>query len=304
MNYRQLRLLVALDDHRNLGRAGAQLNVTTAAASKALRDIERALDATLFTRGPRGVTPTVYGDCMVRHARTVIADLSSASTELKALKKGNLGSVKLGLLPTAAPLLAPLGVVELKKKAPHADVLLREATIDILLPELQLGRLDMIVGNIPSPRFASALALDVLIDRDQIVIVSRVGHPLAGRRTIGWQQVLEYPWIVPPAGSAMSEAFEAHLTKRGHPLARNRVESSSMISNQTIIQSTDTLGFFSRQIAQHFADKKAIAVLRFNVGLHIGPIGVMWRKDRPLSPGAELTVSCLRDVAKSILRRL
>ncbi|HEX5370187.1 MAG TPA: LysR family transcriptional regulator [Dehalococcoidia bacterium] len=303
MNYRQLLLLVALDEHRNLGRAGAQLNVTTAAASKALRDIERTLDATLFTRGPRGVTPTVYGECMVRHARTVIADLANASTELKALKKGHLGSVSLGLLPTAAPLLAPLGVVELKKKAPYVDVRLREATIDILLPELQLGRLDMIVGNIPSPRFASTLTVEVLIDKDQVAIVSRIGHPLAGRRTINWQHVLEYPWIIPPAGSAMSESFEAHLTKRGHPMARNCVESSSMISNKTIIQSTDSLGFFSRQIARHFADQKAIAVLQFNVGLHIGPIGVMWRKDRPLSPGAQLTVSCLRDAAMSILRR-
>jgi len=303
MNYRQLQLLLALDEHRNLARAAKQLNITTPAVSKSLRDIERALDAELFTRGPRGIAPTIYGDCMIRHARTVVADLSSASTELRALKNGTVGSVALGVLPTAAPLLAPLGIVELKRRAPRIGVFLKEGTIDALLPELQLGRLDTIVGNVPSPRFGSTLTVEVLFAEDPVAIVSRISHPLAGRRSIKWQQLLEYPWIIPPAGSAMSESFEAYLTKRGQPMAQNCIESSSMVSNNTIIQSTDTLGFFSRQIAAHLAEQKAIAVLRFNSGLRMGPIGAMWRKDRPLSPGAELLLASLRSAARSIGQR-
>lgn len=300
MNYRHLQLLLALDEHRNLARAAEQLNVTTPAVSKSLREIELALDAELFTRGPRGIAPTIYGECMIRHARTVVADLSSASTELRALKNGTVGSVALGVLPAAAPLLAPLGIVELKRRAPLIGILLKEGTIDALLPNLQLGRLDMIVGNIPSPRFSSPLTVEVLFAEDPVAIVSRIGHPLSDRRSIKWHQLLEYPWIIPPAGSAMSESFEAHLTKRGQPMAQNCIESSSMVSNKTIIQSTDTLGFFSRQIAAHFAEQKAIAVLRFNPGLRMGPIGAMWRRDRPLSPGAGLMLASLRSAARSI----
>jgi len=300
MNYRQLQLLLALDEHRSLARTAERLSVTTSAVSKALRDIERALDAELFNRGPRGISPTIYGDCMIRHARTVLADLSNASIELKALKNGTVGSVAVGVLPAAAPLLAPLGIVELKRRAPGIGILLREGTIDALLPDLQLGRLDTIVGNVPSPRFGSGLTVEILFPDDPIAVVSRIGHPLVGRRSIKWHHLLEYPWIIPPAGSSMSESFEAFLTKRGQPMALNCVESSSMVSNQTIIQSTDTLGFFSKQIAAHLAQQRAIAILRFNLGLRMGPIGAMWRKDRPLSPGAELMLASLRSAARLI----
>jgi len=303
MNYRHLNLLVALDEHRSLARAAERLCVTTPAVSKALRDIERALDAQLFNRGPRGISPTIYGDCMIRHARTVLAELSNASAEIRALKSGTIGSVALGVLPAAAPLLAPLGVVELKRRAPLIGVLLKEDTVDILVPELQLGRLDIIVGNIPSPRFRSGLVVEILFADDPVVVVSRVHHPLAGRRPIRWPQLLEYPWIIPPAGSSMRESFEGYLTKRRQLMAQNCVESSSIASNRMIIQGTDTLGFFSKQVAAYLADQKAIAVLRFNLGLRMGPIGAMWRKVSPPSPSAELMLTSLRTVAKAIVQR-
>ena len=300
MNYRQLQLLAALDEYRNLTRVAEQLHVTAPAVSKALRDIERELDADLFRRGARGITPTVYGDCMIRHARTALADLSNARKELRALKSGTLGSVALGALPAAAPLLAPLAIVELKRRAPLTAVLLREGTIDALMPELQLRKIDAIVGNLPPPRLTTGLAVEVLIDNDPVVVVCRTRHPLARRRTITWTNLLDYPWIIPPSGTSMRKSFESFLTKSRHTLAQNCVKSGSIVSSKTYIERTDGLGFFSRQIAEHFAEQRAITILKFDLGFGVGPVGMMHRKDHPLSPALELMLDSLRLAAKSI----
>ena len=54
---RQLLLLIALDDERNIHRAAEVLFMTQPAASKQLKDLEDMLDVKLFERHPRGMEP-------------------------------------------------------------------------------------------------------------------------------------------------------------------------------------------------------------------------------------------------------
>ena len=300
MNLKQLQLVVALEEQRSLARVAEMLNVTSPAVSKALRDIERELDVELFRRGPRGVASTAYGQCIVRHARAVLAELTGAAAELKAMKDGTVGSVALGVLPAAAPLLAPLAIADLKKRAPLMSVLVREGTIDTLLPEMQLGRLDVIVGNLPIGRSSLSLACEVLHDDDPVAVVGRTGHPLTHRRKLTWEDLLRYPWVIPPSGSSMNKVLEAHLVRKRRQIAANCIESGSLISNKTLIQLTDTVGFFSKHIAEHFADQKQMAILKFESGLTLGPVGAIWRGDRALSPSVDSLLRSLRNAAREI----
>lgn len=300
MNHRHLQLLVALDEHRSLARVAERLSVTPPAISKSLHDIERELGAELFKRGPRGITPTIYGECMVRHAQAVMAQLGKASLELRALKDGSQGSVALGVLPAAAPLLAPLAVAALKKRAPLSTVLLRDGTIDTLLPDLHQGKLDLVIGTVPPPRLASALMIETLYDNDALVVVSRIGHPLTRRSRLPLRSLTRYPWIVPPTGTSVGESFRQLLAQHGLAMAQNYVESGSIVVNKTLIQRTDALGFFSRHIAQFYAEQKVLAVVDMKLGSTVGPVGVVWAKERRLSPTADLALSCLREAAASI----
>ncbi|MGQ0546076.1 MAG: LysR substrate-binding domain-containing protein [Betaproteobacteria bacterium] len=300
MNHRHLQLLVALDEHRNLARVAERLNVTPPAVSKSLHDIERELGAELFTRGPRGVTPTIYGECMIRHAQAVLAQLGKATLELRALKDGSLGSTALGVLPAAAPLLAPLAIAKLKERAPLSTVLLRDGTIDALIPDLHQGKLDLIVGTVPSSRFASGLVVEMLYDNDALVVVSRVAHPLTRRSRLPLTRLLEYPWIIPPSGTSVGDSFKQLLAKHRLSMTQNYVESGSIVANKTLIQQTDTLGFFSRHIAEFYAEQKVLAVLNVELGSSVGPVGAMWIRDRRLSPTSQLAVTCLREAAAVI----
>ena len=69
---RQLLLLVALAEEGNIHRAAQVLNMTQPAASKLLKDLEDALEVSLFDRLPRGMRPTWYGETMIRHARAAL----------------------------------------------------------------------------------------------------------------------------------------------------------------------------------------------------------------------------------------
>ena len=104
---RHLRLLVAVNDFRNLRQVSSNSYITVPAVSKALGEIESALGVKLFERTVNGLRPTAYGECVVRHARTVLSNLNQAAEEIKALQTGSAGKVHVGALPTLISTIMP-----------------------------------------------------------------------------------------------------------------------------------------------------------------------------------------------------
>ena len=111
---RHLQLMVALDEVRNIGKAAARANVTQPAISKALGDLERGLGVKLFERSARGVQPTVYGECLIRHARIMLDQLASTRDELRGLVTGATGRVAVGALSSTVNTLLPQSLALLR----------------------------------------------------------------------------------------------------------------------------------------------------------------------------------------------
>lgn len=85
---RQIALLNALGEFRNLRRAAAAMHTTQPAASLLLQQLEERLDAKLFERLPRGMEPTLYGDVMIRYAHGAIHEFEHAEAQLAELARG------------------------------------------------------------------------------------------------------------------------------------------------------------------------------------------------------------------------
>jgi molybdenum-dependent DNA-binding transcriptional regulator ModE len=104
LKMRQVLLLVALDEQRNMHRAAASLRMTQPAATRLLGGLERMLGMKLFERGPRGLTPNAYGESLIRHARAMLATLEHAREEMNSLAEGASGRIAIGALLVAAPM--------------------------------------------------------------------------------------------------------------------------------------------------------------------------------------------------------
>src|SRR3954462_6200864 len=181
---RHLQLLVALDDHRNTGRAAEHLNISQPAVSKALGELQRGLGVKLFERTARGVSPTSYGECVVVHARTILEQLSAVREELRGLQSGVTGKVRLGALSATVHTLIPRSRALLKARAPRTNVFVREGPLEALLAELSLGRLDLIVGRLPYHHTRDME--EKVLSAHPVVLVTRPRHPLTRRRKLAW----------------------------------------------------------------------------------------------------------------------
>ena len=217
---RHLRLLVALDDFGNLRQVADISHVTVPAVSKALAELEKGLGLELFTRTGQGLRPTAYGTCLIRLARKMLTDIHKTRDELKALSSGSEGKIHIGVFPASTSVLLPQALMLLKQRSPGTNVLVTEGTAISLLPELWQGKLDMVVGRLPSRNAMNGFEEKALLEEPVLLMTGR-HHPLAKKKKLQWSDLKSYPWVLQPMDSFLRDPLERALFEHGVPLSNN-----------------------------------------------------------------------------------
>jgi DNA-binding transcriptional LysR family regulator len=294
---RHLHLLVALDDFRNIGKVAASLHVTQPAVSKSLAELEKGLGIKLFERTARGVNPTAYGECLIRHARTLLTDLTQARDELRGLMSGTAGNLRIGALSTAAHSFLPHSLALLKKRSPNTNVVVNEGTMESLLPDLWSGKLDLIVGRLPSDRSVPGLEERILAE-EAVTLVAGRHHPLAARRQLRWPDLAGYPWVLPPVGALLRAPLERAFELHAMPMPMNCVETLSAHLLCSYLQLTDAIAFIGKDVSRHYESLGLISILPLELPRLMRPVGVVWNRQRSPSPSAQLMIECLEQAAQ------
>ncbi|MGW0450231.1 LysR family transcriptional regulator, partial [Streptosporangium sandarakinum] len=85
LKLRHLVLVTTIAEQGSVLRAAERLHLAQPAVTRGLREVEHILGVELFTRGPRGVTPTLFGEAFIDHARAVQAELRRAGDRIAGL---------------------------------------------------------------------------------------------------------------------------------------------------------------------------------------------------------------------------
>ncbi|MEZ0606344.1 LysR substrate-binding domain-containing protein [Paraburkholderia sp. IW21] len=293
---RQLALIVQLDTHRSVLRAADAAHMTQPGATKLLRELEETMGVPLFERHPRGVEPTWYGEVLIRHARSVLAELQHAYDEVSALKAGLTGQAMIGTEVTAATNLVPQAVALLKKRFPQIRVNIEMEFSEVLVQRLQEGKLDMIVARIRNPDDLAELHYAPLAEA-QHALFARVGHPLVKRKTLSWNELAPQTWILPPKGNVMRNQFTQLFLERQLALPTDVVESSSLPVISSLLQMSDMIAPLAREPVRPYCIAGALEPLPFELDLKLGPAGMVTRRGDRLSPGARAMLQALREAA-------
>jgi LysR family hydrogen peroxide-inducible transcriptional activator len=146
---KQLRYLVALEEHRHFGRAAGACFVSQSTLSAGLKELETALGAELVERNNRTVVFTGLGLEVAQRARRVLREAEELA-ELAAKGREPLsGRLRLGVIPTIAPYLLPRTLPHLRKTYPKLQLYLTEDQTARLLALLEDGTLDLVLMALP-----------------------------------------------------------------------------------------------------------------------------------------------------------
>ena len=296
---RQLLLLIALDDHRNIHRAAEELHMTQPAASKQIKDLEEMLDVRLFDRLPRGMEPTMFGETMIRHARMALTSLALAHDDIVALKAGLAGQVEVGVIMTPAMALLPKAIARVKEQAPMLRIGAHMEASNVLLDRLQRGTLDFMIGRILEKENSAGLIYEELTEEPACAVV-RVGHPLLEAKQLELKDICERAWILPPHGSILRHRFDMMFRRAGLAIPVNVVDTTALLLITALLQQTDALHVMPLEVAKYYASLRVLSILPIELPCKMDAFGIIRQQDHLLSPGADLLLKAVRVAASEM----
>ncbi len=293
LRFRHLQVLLLLHETRNMSRAAQALGMTQPALTKWLRELESDMGVSLFERHSRGLLPSAHCELLVARARLVLNELDRTVDMLQELSEDGLhGRLRLGATPIAMAGTLPAAIADFHTCHPRATITVSDGYLDLLIPRLKDGQLDLIVSVLEERDYGGGLSLQRLYE-ERFVVVAGSHHPLARRKRVSWKDAVDFPWTTPPATSPIRRELEQELALAHQPLPRFAAEVSSSMLVATLLERTRMLSLVSRQTAGYLQRSGSICVLPL-VSRRRSHVGVMWRKDQELGELERSLLKALR----------
>ncbi|MDO8318192.1 LysR family transcriptional regulator [Rhodoferax sp.] len=292
---RQMALLMAIDESRNLHQAALATHMSQPAASKMLKDMEELFGVTFFERLPRGMRPTIYGETLIRHVRMALDNLAQGQSAIAALQAGLSGQVRMGVILTPSMTLVPQAIAATKAEAPRLSIGVEVGTSDVLVDGLKRGRLDFLIARIPAQEEDLNLVYEDLSEETECAVV-RLGHPLLAHTALTLQDLGSSVWILSPRGSILRHQFDMLFRRNGLAAPINVIETTAMSVIKALLQQTDFLHLMPLEVARYYAASGELSILPIELPCNMDSYGLIMRSDHVLTPGASLLLGAIRRV--------
>ncbi|MFI6520710.1 LysR substrate-binding domain-containing protein [Spirillospora sp. NPDC050679] len=297
LKLRHLVLVVAIADQGSVLRAAEHLHLAQPAVTRSLREVEHILGVELFTRGPRGVTPTLFGEAFVEHARAVLAELRRAGERITGLADADVGTVTIGTLLAGSNVLLPRAIATLKRDRPGITVIVQEATFDAQVPRLLDGEIDLILGRLNPIQELRGLR-QITLYSEPVRLVARRDHPARACAGLTLADLQDYPWVLPLERTALRHELEQVFRAEGLTLPSNLVECTSILTVRTLVRDTDMIAALPDLVAR---TDEEIAPLPVALEPVRRQVGVTLPDQRSLTPSARLMLDHLRHRATELM---
>lgn len=296
MNLVQLRSLIAVADAGSIGAAGRALGVSQPAVTKSIRALESELGIALIRRTARGTEFTELGRTFLIRARSACQEIDRGREELAQATGGKTASVVLGAGSAAAAALLPGAINRLRAVLPSAEVRIIEGLSDTTLPRVRDGSLDFAIG----PKLREPLATDVVatpLYRNEIAIVVRRGHPLAGARSLS--ELVNHDWLTGGLGGSkliVDDMFHA----AGLQLPRWAVHCQPIPGLIAIAARSDLIATIPKSLLTFGLCGNLLQTISVREHLAVSTICLFTKRDSPLPSAAARLARYIRDEAKGL----
>ncbi|HET8701680.1 MAG TPA: LysR substrate-binding domain-containing protein [Nitrococcus sp.] len=181
INFRDLRYLVAVANHRHFGRAAAACYVSQPTLSTQIKKLEQYLGVQLIERNSKQVMLTQAGKMIAERAHRVLNEVADIVDTARAAGNPMAGELRLGLIPTIGPYLLPHLIPVLRAAYPRLKPLLYEEQTEVLVNRLRRGELDAAIMAVP----VNAAGLHVLsLFQEPFYLALPADHRLVQHRRI------------------------------------------------------------------------------------------------------------------------
>ncbi len=297
IDLRTLRLLVAVCDHRNIARAAEQEHIEPSAISKRIAQLEAVLGTPLLVRERRGVAPTAAGVAVLEHARSVLFTIDRIENDVASMGGGVKGHVR--MLASASAIAESLlddvagfmgdpenGNIKVDIEERFSRDLvsqLREglAQIGVCWDEVDLRGLE----HRPSRT-------------DRLAVAVHPAQPQATRRTLRFEQTLDYEHVGLPPSAAVHALLQRAAARWGRTMA-SRVIVSNFDAAFRVVAANLGISIIPAEVGSAVAAVHGIRMIPLTDAWARRRFVVCFRDREALPPAAQRMVTYLVERARA-----
>jgi DNA-binding transcriptional LysR family regulator len=214
-----LRLFVAVVDAGSLTAGAERFGISLAAASRRISELEHHCGKELLQRSQRGVTATVEGQAVHRHAIALVADLERLALAVDDMHAVAGGLLRLCANPSALGGFLPEVLAAYAMRHPDVRIDLEDALSEDAVRLVAAGTAELAVigDNTPTEGLHT-----VECDCDELVLLVPTGHPLAlqghARTPVALEQALDHDLVTLGRAAALTRQVATAADTVGLPL--------------------------------------------------------------------------------------
>ena len=208
----KLEMFIALAKERHFGRAAEACGVTQPSLSSAIRQLEDQLGVQLVFRGSRfqGLTPE--GQRVLDRALGIVGDVRALKDEMRVVRTGLSGNLRLGVIPTALPMVADL-TDPFTAKHPNVRVSILSRTSVEILTGIEALDLEAGITYLDNEPLGRVSQVPLYTEFYRLLIAP--GSDLAGRRQVSWSELSTVPLCLLTSDMQNRRIVNQHLGEAG-----------------------------------------------------------------------------------------
>lgn len=283
MEIRQLKAFLAIAEAKTFTAGARRVNVTQAAISMQIRQLEDEVGLQLFTRTPRRVILTEAGEYLLERARKILREHDSALAEIAEVAGAEYGRLRIGTASGTFAMHQLPGILhKLKNKFPNCELTISSGTSQKLVDRMMHGEIDTAFVSLPVD---NANITTESIFSDEIVAIAHPKHPLAKEKYISAATLAGENLILGEQGGntrrMIDEFFSAANVRPHISMELSRQEAINLM-----VEANLGVGMAgAKSVAREIRDGKLIswliegAEIKWELGLarlrggHFSPIG-------------------------------
>lgn len=291
-----LRAFVTVGELQSFAAAARALHLSQPALSRRISHLENLLNVRLFDRTTRSVELTLLGRHFLAQVRGLVEGLDHSVLNLRDAAELEAGDVTIGVVLSTVHHFLPPVIRAFRDLYPRVLVRIVEEGADEVLESVKQGEADFGLNYIgmqdPDVEFTPLL-------KEPYVLACQVGHPLAKRRSVRWDELAAYP-LARVSHASRNRLFIDQALAEVPPLPRPICEVRHVSTLIGLVEN----GLAVAVVPQLTLPRSSAAVIgvRLESPAISRTLGIVWRTGRSLSPAADAFVEVLSRAGRTAVK--
>jgi DNA-binding transcriptional LysR family regulator len=293
MQIESLKVFCDLAETKSFTKAAQINSVTQSAVSQTISTLERRFNSLLIERSKKNFRLTPEGDVFYDYSKRILQTCDALQSRLQEIDGIVSGNIRVATIYSIGLHVLPPYVKRFLKSHPSVNVHVEYRRDDQVYEHVLGNVVDL--GLVAYPTHDSRVQI-VPIRKDTLVLICHPQHALAGRKSVKVKALdglkfVSYERDI-PTRRALDKIFKRHRVTVQQVMQFDNIETI-----KRAVEIDSGVAIVPRETISEELATGTLAVLELENGAYSRPLGVVYKKNKVLSPAIKKFITLLKEPA-------